>query len=180
MTPFPTHSSRSRGLVMHKPVADGGSPVPFGMGGGSWDGRQRPRSSPQDLTWLPWVLVAQAPAQSSVWGCFIWGQTHLISQAGPVLCPASGQRAAFISQLQGAAPRAVGQHGHGPRSSKRPHPWGRADNPCRMLQPCRLSDSSSGRAAHGAVPRGSVCAHAAMQMPGEADVGFREAHGDTR
>lgn len=33
MTLFPTHSSRSRGLVMHKPVADGGSPVPFGMGG---------------------------------------------------------------------------------------------------------------------------------------------------
>lgn len=136
-----------------------------------------PCSSPQDLTWLAWVLVVQAPAQSSVWGCFIWEQTHLISQVGPVLCPASGQRAAFISQPQWAAPQAVGQHGHGQRSSKYPHPWERADNPCGMLQPCRLSTSPSGLAAHKGVPPSSVCAspraHAAIQMPGEADVGSR-------
>jgi len=108
-----------------------------------------------DPTWPAWVLVAQAPAQSSVWGHFIWGQIHSLSQLGPVLLPASGQRAAFISQLQRVSPRAAGHHPHSPQHL---HLWEKANCACRVAQPSGHSHGRSACAADAAGCLVGVCA----------------------
>lgn len=74
-----------------------------------------PPSHPAEIPHAGLAPVAQAPAQSSVWGSFIWGQTSLISQLGP----ASDQRAAFISQCSGQPP-APGAPRPSPRSQNIP------------------------------------------------------------
>lgn len=93
--------SQTEGLV----GVGGCFPAGFGVGC-SWGGRQCPHLILLRSHTLAWVPVAQAPAQSSVWGCFIWGQTSLISQLGP----ASDQRAAFISQGSGQPPGHCGHY----------------------------------------------------------------------
>lgn len=127
----------------------------FGVGC-SGSGGQCPLLIPLRSHTLSRVPVAQAPAQSSVWGCFIWGQTSLISQLGP----ASDQRAAFISQGSGHPPDTRGTAAttvlpkYPKISPRRVKPRHGGSASWALAQPQPVSGDTSGRATQGAEPPG--------------------------
>lgn len=121
-----------------------------------------PPSHPAEIPHAALGSVAQPPppAQSSLWGSFIWGQTSSISQLGP----ASDQRAAFISQCSGQPP-----------APGAPRPSPRSQNiPAVSKSQRRLQDASASWALPQ--PRSVSCGHVLLCTRWELD--RQEAHGD--